>query len=610
MADDLAPMLFVLAILLLLVAAVVFTRAPLDLAMVGCLILLVLAGEVSPEEAFLGFSNTAVLMIGALFVVASGLRQTGAIDRIAPLLIGRPDTVRAVIRRLGLPVTALSGFMNTTPLVAMFLPVGMDLARRLKVSPSRVLLPLSFAGILGGQITLVGTASNLVVDGLYGDQIAAWTAAGTAIDPSWVLEGSARFFAVGASGLVAAILGLSFLVIFGPILLPDRGNEAANEDPERYEVRFEVIDAGPLIGRSIEKAGLRHLPDLFLAAIERQNRRLGAVAPDELLEAGDVLCFVGSTSGVGELRRVAGLEVEDDQATKVNAPPAIRTMVEAVVAPNASFVGRTVRESQFRTIYNAAILAVHRRGRRVAGRIGDITLEAGDVLLLETHYGFLNSHGRGNAFYLASTVETARFPRHEKAPLALVILAGMILCLATGLLTPVVATWLAALAMVGTKCVNASMARKAIDFSVLITIGAAIGIGVAVSESGLGAEISGGLIRIADLFGGGDRLLLAAIVLASALIAQFATNFGAAVIVFPIAISTATALGANPLPFVLGVMAGAGSNFLTPFGYQTNLMVFGPGRYRFLDFPRLGLPLLLIVIASATIMFPLLFPFR
>ena len=603
-------MLIVLAILLLLIAAVVFTRAPLDVAMVGCLILAVLAGEVDPSQAFLGFSNTAVLMIGALFVVAAGLRQTGAIDRIAPLLIGRPQSERGVIARLGLPVTILSGFMNTTPLVAMFLPVALDLARRLKTSPSRFLLPLSFAGILGGQLTLVGTASNIVVDGLYQEQLATWATAEVDIAPAWRFEGATRFLAVGVSGGVAAVLGLAFLILFGPMLLPDRGMDSSNEDPERYEVRFEVINAGPLVGRTIEQAGLRHLPDLFLAAIERQGRRLGAVGPEEPLEASDVLCFVGSTTGVGELRRIAGLEAEDAQASKIDASPAIRTMVEAVIAPNASFVGRTVRESQFRTIYNAAILAVHRRGDRVAGRIGDIQLQAGDVLLLETNQGFLTSHGRGNAFYLATAVENARFPRHERAPLAILILIAMIACLATGILSPVVSTWLAALAMVGTKCVNASMARKSIDFSVLITIGAAIGLGSAVSQSGLGAAIGDGLVHLAGLVGGGDRLLLGSIVLSAAIVAQVATNFGAAVIVFPIAISTAMATGANPLPFILGVMAGAGSNFLTPFGYQTNLMVYGPGRYRFLDFPRLGLPLLLIVIISATIMIPLVFPFH
>lgn len=602
-------MLIVVAILLLLVIAVIFTRAPLDVAMVGCLLLLVLTGQVSPESAFLGFSNTAVLMIGALFVVASGLRQTGAIDRIAPALIGRPMNVRSTIGRVSLPVTALSGFMNTTPLVAMFLPVSLDISRRLKVSPSRVLMPLSFAGILGGQLTLVGTASNIVVDGLYGEQIATWTAAGMEVDSSWILDGPARFFAVGVSGIVAAIVGLLFLVIVGPLLLPDRGRDVSNEDTERYEVRFEVQIGGPIAGKTIEQAGLRHLPDLFLAAVERSNKRLAAISPDESLQPGDILCFVGSTSGVGELRGIAGIEAEDAQATKIDAPTPIRTMVEAVVAPTASFVGRTVRESQFRTIYNAAILAVHRRGTRIEGRIGDISLQAGDVLLLETHQGFLTSHGRGNAFYLATSVDNARFPRHERAPIAIAILLGMIACLATGLLTPVVATWLAALAMVGTRCINASMARKSIDFSVLITIGAAIGIGMAVAESGLGATVGQGLVDLVRTLGGGDRLLLATIVIAASLIAQFATNFGSAVIMFPVAISTALATGASPLPFVFGVMAGAGSNFLTPFGYQTNLMVFGPGRYRFLDFPRLGLPLLLIVIASATIMIPVVFPF-
>ncbi len=603
-------MLVVIAILLLLVGAVIFTRAPLDVAMVGCLLLLVITGQVSPESAFLGFSNTAVLMIGALFVVASGLRQTGAIDRIAPALIGRPGTVRAVIGRMSLPVTAFSGFMNTTPLVAMFLPVSLDISRRIKVSPSRILMPLSFAGILGGQLTLVGTASNILVDGLYGEQLAIWSATGVEIDPGWVLEGPARFLAVGVSGVVAAILGLAFLVVAGPWILPDRGMDASDEDTERYEVRFEVESGGPIAGRTVEQAGLRHLPDLFLAAVERSNNRLAAIGPDESLQPGDILCFVGSTTGVGELRSIAGIQPEDAQATKVDAPTPIRTMVEAVVSPTASFVGRTVRESQFRTIYNAAILSVHRRGTRIEGRIGDISIEAGDVLLLETHQGFLNSHGRGNAFYLATSVENARFPRHERAPLAIMILLGMIASLATGLLSPVVATWLAALAMVGTRCVNASMARKSIDFSVLITIGAAIGIGMAVAESGLGAAMGEGLVEFAGMLGGGDRLLLATIVIAASIIAQFATNFGAAVIMFPVAVSTALATGMNPLPLVLGVMAGAGSNFLTPFGYQTNLMVFGPGRYRFLDFPRLGLPLLLIVVLSATIMIPIVFPFR
>jgi di/tricarboxylate transporter len=314
--------------------------------------------------------------------------------------------------------------------------------------------------------------------------------------------------------------------------------------------------------------------------------------------------------GVKELRRVAGLRPEDAQTAKVDAPPAIRTLVEAVVAPSAAFVGRTVRESQFRTIYNAAILAVHRRGTKVQGRIGDIEINAGDVLLLETNKGFLSSHGRGNAFYLATSVSDAQFPRHERAWIAGTILLAMVALLATGVLAPVIATWLAAILMIGLRCVNAATARKSIDFSVLITIGAAIGVGAAVSNSGLGEKIAEVFVDGASAVGGGDHLLLAAIIFGTALVAQIATNYGAAVVIFPIAMSTAMGVGASPLPFILGVMAGAGSSYLTPFAYQTNLMVYGPGRYRFGDFARLGVPLLLIVVAIAVVMIPLVFPFR
>ncbi|RPG14981.1 MAG: SLC13 family permease [Phycisphaera sp. TMED9] len=603
-------MWIVAAILVLFVLAVLLTKAPLDLAMVGTLVLLVLTGQVDPSEAFLGFSNPAVLMIAALFVVANGLRQTGAIDRLAPKLIGRPMSVRGTIGRICLPVTILSGFMNNTPLIAMFLPVATDHARRLGVSPSRLLIPLSFAGILGGQLTLVGTSSNLLVDGLYSDQLATWAAQGVEIDPAWVLSDSLRFLAVGVAGGVTAVVGLAFLMIAGPLLLPDRGSNESDEDPERYELRFEVIPGGPIAGKTIEKAGLRHLPDLFLSSIDRGDRHLGAVTRDERLEAGDILCFVGNTAGVKELRRVAGLRPEDAQTAKVDAPPAIRTLVEAVVAPSAAFVGRTVRESQFRTIYNAAILAVHRRGTKVNGRIGDIQIEAGDVLLLETNKGFLSSHGRGNAFYLSTSVSDAQFPRHERAWISGVILLGMIGLLASGVVSPVIATWLAAILMVGLRCVNAATARKSIDFSVLITIGAAIGVGVAVANSGLGEKTAEFFISGAALVGGGDHLLLAALILATALVAQIATNYGAAVILFPIGISTAMGIGASPLPFILGVMAGAGSSYLTPFAYQTNLMVYGPGRYRFGDFARMGVPLLLIVAVIATVMIPLVFPFR
>ena len=608
-----AMVITILALILLLVGVTIM-RAPLDIAMMGTLALLMLAGVVEPAKAFHGFANPAVLMIGALFVVAAGMRETGAIDRWAPTILGRPKTTRAALARLSAPVISLSGFMNNTPLVAMFMPICIDLARKIRTSPSRLLMPLSFASILGGQLTLVGTASNLVVFGLYsdwiGEQSAAAAVLGSPLPAEWTLVGVTSFFAPAAAGLAAAILGFIYLVIFSPLLLPERvRGEPRQSDESGYELRFAVSMDSPLSGKTIEQAGLRNLPGLFLASIERNGNVVAAVGPDEVLQEHDLLGFVGDARGIRDLRRIQGLVPEGDQASKVDAPVVVRRLIEAVVSDDAPFIGQSIRESRFRTVYNAAIIAVRRRDARLEGRIGDIVLRPGDVLLLETNSVFDGTHGRSEAFYLTSTVEGSQPPRHEKAWIALVILGGMIAGLASGIVSPVLVAWVAALAMVTMRCANTQLARRSIDWSVLVTIGAAIGIGSAIAESGLGEYCANGLIESAKSIGGGPTLALSAIILGTMLLSQVATNYGAAVILFPIAMNTAMGFDASPLPFMLAVMAGAGSNYMTPMAYQTNLMVFGPGNYLFSDYARLGVGLQIIVLVTATIILPLAFPF-
>ncbi|MCH2161199.1 MAG: SLC13 family permease, partial [Phycisphaerales bacterium] len=529
-------------------------------------------------------------------------------------IIGRPGNVRTAITRLTSPVLALSGFMNNTPLVAMFMPAATDLARKIRASPSRLLMPLSFASILGGQLTLVGTASNLVVDGLYVDWITSRTvevtALGQAIPSEWLIDGGMRFFAPAAAGLVAAILGFFYLVFVSPLVLPERTRSEKHRTSETgYDLQMVVTANSPLISRSIEQAGLRNLPGLFLSSIERSDRVLVAVGPEEILQEGDLLNFVGDAKAVRDLRRIPGLEPEDNQAAKVDAPVPVRRLIEAVVSPDAPFIGQSVRTSRFRTMYNAAIIAVRRQDAQLEGRIGDIVLRPGDTLLLETNASFSETQGREGAFYLVSTVEGSQPPRHERGWIAITVLACMIAGLVSGLVSPVLVAWLAALAMVGFRCTNAAVGRRSIDWSVLVTIGAAIGVGSAISDSGLGALLAQGLIDGAHALGGGGHLALASIVLGTMIVSQVATNYGGAVIVFPIAMSTAIGLNVSPLPFMLGVMAGAGSNFMTPLAYQTNLMVFGPGNYRFSDYARLGLGLQVIVLVTATIMLPLVFPF-
>lgn len=607
-------MLVTIGALLLLLFGVVALRAPIDITMVSILALLMLAGVVEPAQAFAGFSNPAVLMIAALYVVAQGMRETGAIDRLASIVLGRPKSTRAAIFRITTPVAGLSGFMNNTPLVAMFMPVVVDLGRRIQTSPSKLLMPLSFASILGGQLTLVGTASNLVVNGLYEDWLqmeAATLAITNATLPSaWILNGATSFFAPSSYGILAIILGIGFMILAAPRLLSERvPTKSANSELTGYEVRMRVEKNGPIIGKTIEQAGLRNLPGLYLSSIERENRVIAAVGPDEVLQAEDMLGFVGDVDGVRELQRIVGLTSEDDQPTKVDAPVTIRRLIEAVVSPGAPFVGQTVRQSRFRSVHNAAIIAVRRHGEKLQGRIGDIVLRPGDVLLLETSAGFVETHGGSPSFHLVSTVQGFQPVRHNRSWLATTLLFLMVIGLASGFLSPVLTVWIAALAMVTFRCTSTSSARRSIDFSVLVTIGAAIGIGSAISNSGLGSLVGEGLVESARSLGGGPHLAMAAIVLAAIIISQLATNYGGAVIVFPIAMSTALAFGANPVPFMLAVMAGAGSNFLTPIAYQTNLMVYGPGRYRFTDYARLGLGLQLIVLLTAIFLIPVFFPF-
>ena len=598
-------MLITLGALLTLLVGVTCTRAPLDIAMVTILAILMTAGVVEPAAAFAGFSNPAILMIGALYVVATGMKETGAINRWAPMLIGRPTTLRSSIFRLTTPVAILSGFMNNTPLVAMFMPVVVDLGRKLKISASKLLMPLSFASILGGQLTIVGTASNLVVEGLYGD----WLETTNATNPAWILDGPIAFFAPASYGVIAMVLGILFMVLFTSVLLPSRtSTETPSAGQGGYEAQMVIQSNGPLVGRSIEDAGLRHLRGLYLASIERNGRVISAVGPEEVLQADDVLGFVGDAEGVVDLRRIPGFATENNQVAKVDVNVTIRRMIEAVVAPEAPFIGRTVRESRFRTVYNAAIVGVRRQGAKLEGRIGDIVLRAGDVLLLEASSAFIELYGQNKAFHLVSIVEDSQPPRHERALLAVAILLLMVAGLVSGVLSPVLTAWLAAIAMVAFRCTSTSQARSSIDFSVLITIGAAIGVGSAIGTSGLGTLIGEGLVNCTAAIGGGPNLALASIIVATMFVSQLATNYGGAVILFPIAMSTATALGASPVPFMIAVMAGAGSNFLTPLTYQTNLMVYGPGHYRFTDYARLGVGLQLIVLVTASVCIPWFFP--
>lgn len=605
---------YTLGVIVLLVAGLMSGRVAADTAMLGALTLLMVADVVDIGGAVSGFGHPAVLTLAALFVVAAGLSETGATTMLSRKMLGRPESLRSALVRLTVPVSFMSAFMNNTAIVAMYLPIVDDWARKLRISPSKLFMPLAFAATLGGACTIIGTSTNLAVNGLYMEYFeknaAELHAAFGLVEPS----PGKQFWWIGAVGLPSAVLGLVFIAFFAGRLLPERRRPREAElESRQYTVEVLVEPGTPLVGRTVEQAGLRHLPGLFLTEIEREGKVHQAVGPEEVLKADDRLVFVGVIESVVDLLKIRGLVPATNQVRKVAAERAQRTIVEAVVSHNSPLVGKSVRRTQFRTRYNAAIIAVHRGGQRVSGKIGDIVLQAGDTLLLTTHQGFLDAYRNSDHFYLVSGVDGAREVRHERAWVAMGIMVGLIVLLTVPTerfigyhIPPVAAGFAAAMGMVVTRCVSGTIARGSVNWQVLLVIGAAIGIGRAMDESGAAAALADGIFAVVGPLGG--YAALAAVFVTTNVFSQLITNKGAAILMFPITMAVAADMGLSPEPFVITLMMAAACSFITPVGFVTNLMVAGPGGYRFSDFVRLGLPLTVICGTMTVVIAPLVFP--
>ncbi|RMH39679.1 MAG: SLC13 family permease [Deltaproteobacteria bacterium] len=572
-------------------AAMAATRVAPYLLLLGGLAVLLVAGVIGPGDALAGFANEGVATVGLLFVVAAGLRETGVLDLLIVPLLGRPRTERGARGRLIAPVAAASAFLNNTPLVAMMLPVVLDWARRARVPASKLLIPLSYASILGGMCTLIGTSANLVVNGML-------------IDAG---HGGLGLFDLAAVGVPCAVVGLAYLWLGVGPLLPARGEVAdALEDPREYTVEMVVAAGSPLAGKTVEQAGLRSLPGVFLAEIHRGGRVIPAVGPGERLEAGDQLVFVGLVDSVVDLQKRPGLVPATEQVFKLDAPRADRWFIEAVVSHRCPIVGNTIRDGAFRTRYNAVVIAVARGGERIDRKIGDIVLQPGDVLLLEAPPAFVDQHRNSNDFYLVSRATDAQPPRHDRAWLAVGVLAAMIALVLGSVLSMFVAALCAAGAMLLLRCCNEEAARRSVDWQVLLAIAAAFGLGRALDRTGAASAIAHGLVGVA---GDDAWWAFAAVCIATTLLTEVVTNAAAAVVMVPIALQTAAGLGADPMPFVVGIMISASAAFATPLGYQTNLMVYGPGGYRLTDFVRAGVPLSALVLATNIALTPRVWPF-
>ena len=582
---------FALFVVFLNVALLIFTRIGADIVLVAGVSVLLLTGILSPEEALGGLANEGMVTVGVLYVVVAGLSETGGVNWLGARLFGRPRSLLGAQFRLMAPITLMSAFLNNTPLVAMMIPAVDDWAKRQNFAPSKLMLPLSYAAIFGGTCSLIGTSTNLVVNGLL---IAQTDTRLGLFDIAWV-------------GVPCALVGILYMLTLGRWLLPNREGVLAQQDDVRsYTLEMIVEENGPLPGKSIEVAGLRQLPGLYLAEIDRAGRVIPAVSPQETLQSGDRLLFVGVTESVVDLQKIRGLVPAPEQLFKLTTPRSQRILVEVVVSNSSPVVGKSVREGRFRTLYNAVIIAVARGGERLRQKVGDIVLQPGDTLLLEAPTSFVQTQRNSRDFFLVSRIENSSPPRHERSVLALAILIAMVAVVAFGWLSMLEAAIVAAGLMLVTRCVSGSTARRSVDWQVLIVIAASFGLGQALEVTGAAESIAQSLVQLA----GGDALLSLAVIYAiTTLFTELITNNGAAVLMFPIALATATNLGVDLTPFAIAIMMAASASFATPIGYQTNLMVYGPGGYRFTDYLKVGVPLNLLMGAVTLLVAPLVWSF-
>ncbi len=555
--------------------------------LLGAVVVLLVAGVIDAEQALSGFSNPAPITVAALFVVARAVEKTGALQPLVSSMLQEDGRARRTLGRLLVPVAGSSAVLNNTPVVAVLVPQVSAWAARRGRSPAAFLMPLSFAAILGGLITVLGTSTNLLVSGLL-------EADGS--EPIGVFE-------ISKIGLPVAALGVATLILLAPRLLRDRTPARGDlEDNVReFVVDMEVVANGPVDGVTVEAGGLRHLAGVFLVQVRRGQDLIGPVGPTLVLRGGDRLRFVGRADNVVDLQSTRGLASAEQEHLTFDTERA--AFFEAVVGASSPLVGKTLREAEFRSRYQAAVVAIHRAGARVEGKLGETRIRIGDTLLLLTDSGFRARWYDRSDFLLVSPLDAATPVGSRKALAVGAVLAGIIVTASMGWLSLLEASLLGAFVLVLGGVLTPGEARRSVDLDVVLLIAAALGLGTAAASSGLAAETAG--LLVSGFGGWGVYGTLAALMLATVVMTELVSNAAAAAVMYPISVAAAIDIGQDPRGFAIAIAVAASASFLSPIGYQTNTMVYGPGGYRFFDYARLGAPLTAIVIVATVVLEPL-----
>lgn len=585
---------FVLALVVLTIVLFVLERFPVDVVALIALGVLLVAGILPPEEALAGFSNEAVITIGAMFVLSAGLNRSGTLE-----VFGRKfravarKTVFGAILGMMVAVGVTSAFVNNTAVVAILLPVVVAVSRDLDLSASRLLMPLSFASMFGGICTLVGTSTNLLVSAIADDH---------GLEPFGMFEFSGL-------GLVFFAVGAVYMLFVGLRLIPERRKPeqlAQSWRVEEYLTELVLSPESDSVGYRIEDAPLTRDFDLDVVKIRRPGRGPIPTMTDMVLQADDALVVRCNVNQLRRLLQKEGVIIEPRAHWREeDLEPREMCLVEAVVAPNSMLEGETIRSSDFRERLGGTVIAIRHRGELKREDLNDVRLSAGDALLVETTRERLPQFRRSAAFVLVSDQPIHEF-RPSKAVPALAILAFVVGSAALGFLPIVASSTAGAVAMLLSGCLTPEEAYRAVDWKIIFLIAGVLSLGTALENTG-GAELLSGLLSpVGAAFG--PIALISAVYLVTTLLTNAMSNNATAVLLAPIAIATANAVGADPRPFLMAVTFAASASFMTPVGYQTNTMIYGPGQYRFSDFLRVGGPLNVIFWILATVLIPVFWP--
>lgn len=588
-------MLAVFVLIMVMLVCLILEVAQPGIIIFSVLVALLITGILTPEEALSGFSNEGMLTVALLFIVAGAVQKSGIIDRVMNDWLKRSRTETGAMIRFFVPISLFSAFLNNTPIVVMFTPIVKSWCEKHGLSPSKFLIPLSYATILGGTITLMGTSTTLVVHGML---------------LNYGLEGFS-LFTLTIVGIPVTLIGLLFLFTVGKRLLPDHKGfrEQVKENVKSYIAEMEVEHFFPYVDENVVKAGLRNLDGLYLIEIIRRNERVSPVRGSTIIQTGDRLIFAGEIAAIAELQKINGLKLRTGSDLELDDLKNGKTsLIEVVVSHQSGLLSKSIKQSRFRSRYDAGVIAIHRNNERIRGRVGDIVLKPGDSLLLLGGVDFVEKYEQANDFYVVSQLDPPKTLNQDtwKGSFSIVLFIAMIILVSIGWLSMLKAMALAVVILFIMNIINWEETKKNIQFEVLLVIASSFGIGEAMTKNGLAEWIADGIMAIGA--SSGIIFVLFLLYALTNIFTEFITNSAAAVLMLPIGLEIALVLEINPMGIAVLIAIAASASFMTPIGYQTNLIVYGPGGYKFGDYVKVGAPLsVLVMITSVTIIYHIWF---